>query len=227
MSVNKQYLFAGTVCLAVLANDGATAAQTISWQSSQHSSPSVLFSGHTNDPGPPAEDQLSARLSLALLEAKEGGGPHTLWLTSTLNLLAQRYERQGRYEEADQALAHALAIDEKALGTRSVYVIRDLHNLAGLSYRRNKFGKAEGFVLRVILEMEALLNTDRPHDTTDIHELAIIWIGQENFGIGGDDPKNKLKNILKQQDPYNAILFVVIERYYSMLNVIREIRELE
>ena len=110
------------VFLAVLWLWPTTAlAQVEQWQSHMDAATTAYQQGNY----PEAEKQL-----VAALKEAERFGPQDPRLARTLSSLAEFYEIQGKYAEAEPLHKRALAIFEKALGPEHRNVAQSLNNLA-------------------------------------------------------------------------------------------------
>lgn len=159
----------------------------------------------------------SGMIGLALGEARQGGGPYTRWLTSALNALARTFENEGKYEEAEQLFDRALAIDEQMLEASPFYVIRDLHNLADLSYRRGKYEKAGDLIRRTMAIIEPLLGADHPHVPMSLNDLAIILEAQGRHATAEQAFERSSGIFEAHTKPEKVYLMMILENYASLL----------
>jgi tetratricopeptide (TPR) repeat protein len=71
-------------------------------------------------------------------------------VTMFLNNMAEIYESQGKYDEAELLYRRALIIDEKALGPCHPSIAGSLDNLAMLHHCQSKYEEAEKLYRRAL-----------------------------------------------------------------------------
>jgi tetratricopeptide (TPR) repeat protein len=80
-----------------------------------------------------------------------------------LNQTGGYLNERARHEEAEPLYQRALAIDEKALGTKHLNVGRDLNNLALLYYSQGRYEEAKAMFQRALTITEKALGTEHPN----------------------------------------------------------------
>ena len=121
-------------------------------------------------------------LSLSLKEAERSGSKDSR-LAAVLNCLAQVYEKQGKFEEAQPLYERVLAIDEKVLGKEHSAIINDLDNLAVTLVKQKKYKEAEALFKRAVALNEKIYGKDHPRTANDLSYLVLI------YDIQGDTEK--------------------------------------
>lgn len=213
------YLLPGVLCMLSLTSDVIAESSPIPWETTQSVYWEPRYATATEDIPLLELDPAWERFSAALEEAKRGGGSNTLWLTRTLNALAEVCESRAEYEAAERALDQALAIDEKVVGSSPFYVIWDLHNLADLSYRRGKFKKAGNTLRQAINIIERLLRPDPPQITMSFHDLMVIWGAQGRYA---DAQEDAIKILTTSPDPYRTFLNIILQNYRELLQYLNK-----
>ena len=105
---------------------------------------------------------------LAALQEAENFGPEDPRLATSLNNLANLYEAQGKYTEAEPLYQRALTIYEKALGPEHPNVATSLNNLAVLYEAQGKYTEAEPLYQRSLAIREKALGPEDPNVAASI-----------------------------------------------------------
>ena len=96
-------------------------------------------------------------------------------LASHLSNLANLYNSQGNYSEAEPLFKRAIAIAEKSLPPDHPNLARDLGNLALLYYNQGNYTEAELLYLRVLEIRVQKLGTEHPETQFSWECLMIVW----------------------------------------------------
>jgi CHAT domain-containing protein/Tfp pilus assembly protein PilF len=102
-------------------------------------------------------------------------------VAQSLNNLAEMYNEQGRYADAEPLLKRALAIYEKALGPDHLDVGTSLNNLAFLYYAQGHYADAEPLFKRALAIREKALGPDDPDVATSLSNLAELYTEQGRY----------------------------------------------
>ncbi|EGT47035.1 hypothetical protein CAEBREN_06300 [Caenorhabditis brenneri] len=113
--------------------------------------------------------------------------------STTLNLLANAYRDQHKYEEAAQVLNEALSIREKHLGEDHPEVAATLNNLAVLCGKRGKYEDGEILCKRALEIREKVLGDDHPDVAKQLNNLALFCHNQSKYGEAENYYKRSLK----------------------------------
>ncbi len=89
------------------------------------------------------------------------GSEHPFTLNS-VNNLAELYQAQGRYGDAEPLLQRALAAREKMLGPAHPDTLTSVNNLAGLYYAQGRYGDAEPLLQQALAASEKGLGSEHP-----------------------------------------------------------------
>ena len=89
--------------------------------------------------------------------------------------LANLYQRQGKYEEAEPLYKRSLAITEKALGKKHSAIANTLSNLALLYRQQGKYEKAEPLYKQSLAIKEKALGKEHPLVATILNNLAELY----------------------------------------------------
>ncbi len=95
-------------------------------------------------------------------------------LAVTLNNLAQLLQETNRLAEAESLMRHALAIDEKNLGSSHPNIAIRLNNLASLLQNINRLTDAELLMRRALAINEQCFGPDHPRVATNLNNLALL-----------------------------------------------------
>ena len=96
-------------------------------------------------------------------------------LRQSLNNLAELYQAQGRYADAEPLYKRSLAIREKALGPDHPDVATSLNNLAVLYQDQGRYADAEPLYKRSLAIQEKALGPDHPAVATSLNNLAALY----------------------------------------------------
>jgi tetratricopeptide (TPR) repeat protein len=120
------------------------------------------------------------RLLRHVLALAEEGCQGCEWrVCSFENELGMLYKYTGRFDEAEQAYHRALAIADRAGGSRGSEMLANLyHNLGGLEHARDRYAAGEPFARRGLAIRERLLGPDHPDVAADLAALAPLLDGQ-------------------------------------------------
>jgi CHAT domain-containing protein len=98
-----------------------------------------------------------------------------------LNNLAQLYQAQGRYIEAEPLSQRSLGIAEKSLGLNHPDVGMSLNNLAALYQLQGRFAEAEPLFRRAVRIAERSLGPDHTSVGSTLNNLAELYRAQGRF----------------------------------------------
>jgi len=93
-------------------------------------------------------------------------------VAQALNNLANDYQAEGNYDEAEVLHKRALAIRERALGTNHPDVAQSLYNLAFVERWQGKYDQAEGLFKRALAIEEVTLGRSNPETARTLQGLA-------------------------------------------------------
>src|SRR5262245_16834856 len=119
----------------------------------------------------------AALIEAQKLEAavKTRDGPKSTRYAIALHTLAQVYQSQGKYAEAEPLYQRTLAINEKALGRNHPDVATTLNNLADLYRSQGKYAEAEPLFERSLAIREKALGPSHPDVAQTLHNLASLY----------------------------------------------------
>src|SRR5271166_6450643 len=100
---------------------------------------------------------------------------------TALNNLANVYEEQGKYADAEETHKRALAIREKALGQNHSDVAQSLYNLARVSQGEGKYGEAERLYKRALAIREKALGAGHPDVAQTVNDLGMVYSKQGKY----------------------------------------------
>jgi CHAT domain-containing protein/Tfp pilus assembly protein PilF len=107
---------------------------------------------------------------------KEGPKPTTAMMN-----LANLYEDEGRYADAEALTERALTIDEKALGPEHPTVAIALHNLAYDYQDEGRYADAEPLVKRALVIDEKALGPNHTAIAEDLDGLAQLYVDEGRY----------------------------------------------
>ena len=99
-------------------------------------------------------------------------------LSSSLNYLAELYQSQGRYSEAEPLYLHALEIDRRSLPKDPPGLATHLNNLAELYQFQGRYSEAEPLYLQALKIVRRSLLKDHPDLATHLNNLALVYQSQ-------------------------------------------------
>jgi CHAT domain-containing protein/Flp pilus assembly protein TadD len=108
-------------------------------------------------------------------------GPDHPSVSTLLNNLAQLYQLQGRYADAEPLYRRSLAIREKAEGPDHPFVAVILSSLAGLYEHQGRYADAEPLLKRSLAIGEKALGPDHPDVATALNNLAMLYQTQGRY----------------------------------------------
>ncbi len=136
------------------------------------------------------------KIELVPLDATQAGDYEIKWVTlreatetdrqiiiaDSLNSLAQTYDDQGKYAEAEPLYQRALAIREKTLSAEHSDVAASLNNLAALYRAQGRYGEAEPLYQRSLAIFEKALGAEHPDVAICLNNLALLYYDQGRYG---------------------------------------------
>ncbi len=109
---------------------------------------------------------------LAALEQAKKFGDEDTRLATSLNNLAELYDTQGQYAQAEALYKRSLAIREKALGPEHPSVATSLNNLALLYHTQGQYAQAEPLYKRSLAIKEKALGPEHPNVASGLENYA-------------------------------------------------------
>ncbi|WP_051463646.1 tetratricopeptide repeat protein [Leptolyngbya sp. PCC 6406] len=103
-------------------------------------------------------------------------------LASSLARLANLYNAQGRYGEAEPLYQKALTLCQRLLGSDHPDTASSLNNLAGLYESQGRYGEAEPLYLQALEIRRSQLGSDHPNTATSLNNLAELYRAQGRYG---------------------------------------------
>jgi tetratricopeptide (TPR) repeat protein len=88
--------------------------------------------------------------------------PYAFEIARDLNNLAELYDNQGKYADAEEAFKLALEIAEKVYGSEHPIVSTSLNNLAAVEVDQNKYKDAEPLYRRSLGIEEKVFGPEHP-----------------------------------------------------------------
>ena len=143
---------------------------------------------------------------------------------SSLNNLAELYESQGRYNDAEPLYLQSLDIRKRQLGNDHLDVAQSLNNLAELYESQGRYNDAEPLYLLSLDIRKRQLGNDHPDVASSLNNLALLYKSQGKYNeaeplyqqalalyqkhLGNDHPAvaqsfNNLALLYKSQGKYN------------------------
>ena len=115
-------------------------------------------------------------------EKFEPQDPRLARTARTLTFLAQIYRRQANYDQAQPLFERALAIRERALGTKHPDVAISLNNLAVFYGEEGQYAEAEPLFRRALAIQEKTLGPEHPHVAKTLENCAALLrkLGRED-----------------------------------------------
>ena len=102
-------------------------------------------------------------------------------LATCLNWIAELYNSQGRYGEAEPLYLRSLSIREQQLGSDHPDVATSLNNLANLYESQGRCGEAEPLYERSLTIREEQLGGDHPDVAASLNNLANLYHSQGRY----------------------------------------------
>jgi len=112
-----------------------------------------------------------------VIEEKSLGQDHPD-VAANLNILAQLYYYQGRYEEALPLFQRSLAIQRKSLGQDHPDVAANLNNIAQIYSSQGRYAEALPLYQCSLAIWEKALGQDHPNVATSLNNLALLYFFQ-------------------------------------------------
>ena len=108
-------------------------------------------------------------------------GPNSPNVATSLNNLANLYQAQGRYADAETLYKQSLAIGEKVFGPDHPDVARSLNNLAAVYHDQSRYADAEPLFKRSLAIREKALGPDHPDVAFSLNNLADLYRAQTRY----------------------------------------------
>lgn len=102
-------------------------------------------------------------------------------LVSSLSELANLYESQGHYEEAEPLQIQVLDLKKRLLGEDYPDIATSLNSLAELYHVQRRYEEAELLYTQALEMRERLLGEDHPDVATSLHNLAGLYESQGRY----------------------------------------------
>ncbi len=157
---------------APTAHPQTEAANDVRWKELDEAGGKALAEGRPID----AEKMWKSALQLA-----ERFGPEDGRLTISLNNLADFYQDQGKYAEAEPLRKRALAQMEKILGPEDPLFVQGLDSLATIYWALGRFADAEPLSQRSLATVEKVLGPDNPEVAASLNNLATLYQAQGKY----------------------------------------------
>ena len=122
-----------------------------------------------------------AKLEQQLAEQERTLGAEHPEVAVTLNNLADMYQNQARYDEAEPLFRRALAIYEKQLGAEHPNVAVVLNNLAFLYNNQARYAEAESLYYRALKIREKQLGVEHADVAQSLNNLAFLYDSQARY----------------------------------------------
>ncbi len=106
----------------------------------------------------------------------------TVTMASALDRLANLYQAQGRYGEAEPLFQKALATRRSQLGETNPDTAASLNNLAELYRAQGRYGEAEPLYRQALDILRSHLGGDHPDTATSLNNLAGLYDAQGRYG---------------------------------------------
>jgi len=102
-------------------------------------------------------------------------------LVSSLSELANLYESQGHYEEAEPLQVQVLDLKKRLLGEDYPDIATSLNSLAELYHVQGRYEEAELLYIQALEMRVRLLGEDHPDVATSLHNLAGLYESQGRY----------------------------------------------
>ncbi|MCP4697503.1 MAG: CHAT domain-containing protein, partial [Gammaproteobacteria bacterium] len=96
--------------------------------------------------------------------------------------LANLYESQGRYGEAEPLFLRTLHISEQVLGKKHPHILISVNNLAELYRVQGRYSEAEPLLQRTLRVREQVLGKKHPDTIISLNNLALLYKAQGRYG---------------------------------------------
>jgi tetratricopeptide (TPR) repeat protein len=184
-------------------------ANDVRWKELDQAGAKALAEGRPID----AEKNWKSALQLA-----ERFGPDDGRLTISLNNLAEFYQNEGKYTEAEPLRKRALALMEKILGPEHPLVVQGLYSLATLYWAQGKYADAEPLSKKSLAIVEKVLGPDNADVAASLNNLATLYQVQGKYGDA--EPLHRrslaiLEQVLGPEHPKLAINLTNLAAVYE------------
>ena len=102
-------------------------------------------------------------------------------VASSLNNLANLYNSQGRYAEAEPLYLQALELSQRLLGQQHPHVASSLNSLALLYKSQGRYAEAEPLYLQALELRQRLLGQEHPDVALSLNNLAYLYYSQGRY----------------------------------------------
>ncbi len=113
--------------------------------------------------------------------------------TEKLAILADLYESQGKYADAEVLYRRIVDIKETALGPDDPELANDLFNLGLLCYAQDKYAEAERLLHKTLSLEEMFFGKDNTELATTLDALAQLYYEQGKYAQAVEACKRALK----------------------------------
>jgi tetratricopeptide (TPR) repeat protein len=166
----------------------------------------------------------------ALTVAENTFGSNHPNFATFLNNLAELYQAQGQYAEAEPLHKRALKIREKTLGPEHPDVGQSLKNLAELYRAQRRYAEAEPLYKLVLAINEKAFGRDHPEVVTNLNNLALLYDAQGRYAEA--EPLYKLvlaiaEKVLGPEHPHVATTYENLAELYKKMGKKDEAQKLE
>ncbi|KAI0454948.1 P-loop containing nucleoside triphosphate hydrolase protein [Xylaria acuta] len=120
-------------------------------------------------------------LKKALTADKKVFGAKHIRTLRTMDLLAQVYLHQQRWEDAEELLVKIREIQEAVLEPDHPDMLRNMHNLAFAYNGQERWQEAESLLAQVVEGRKRMLGPEHPDTLASIDNLASAYNGQERW----------------------------------------------
>jgi tetratricopeptide (TPR) repeat protein len=115
------------------------------------------------------------------LQLAERFGAEDGRLIISLNNLADLYQNQARYAEAEPYRKRALGLMEKRLGPEHPLVVEGINSLAKLYWLQGKYVEAEPVVKKLLSIVESVLGPEHPDAAQILNNLAELYKAEKKY----------------------------------------------
>ena len=118
---------------------------------------------------------------------------------NTVYNLANLYDEQGKYEQAEPLYQRALEVREKVLGPEHPDTVRPLDNLANLYLDQGKYEQAEPLYQQALSTYERALGANHPETKRVRNNYALLQEQmKQKIDEASSKPKTPRKYVRKQ-----------------------------
>jgi CHAT domain-containing protein len=121
--------------------------------------------------------------------------------------LANVYESQGRYTEAESLLRQALEMNQRLLGEQHPIIATNLNQLANVYESQGRYTEAESLIRQALELRKRLFGEEHPDVATSLHSLALVYKIQGKYDEAEPLYHQALemyKHMLGEKHPYVA-----------------------